>query len=322
MAKKWMKFEIKEMSPEGSFEGLLSPYGNLDLQGDVVEPGAFTKTLQEHGNSVPMLWQHKEDRPIGDLVLEDRPDGLWCKGQLLMTIPDAQTAYKLIKARIVKGLSIGYESVKDNVEKGVRHLKEIRLWEGSVVTFGANLQALITSVKSRRETKEDFDEELAEIQLQDLGYQMFSALRCALASLPWASGMTNAEKVAGAEVTLQQFSEAFLTYLPAYLDFLTEEYGSMETMSREQIEVKRAGRKAGRAISAANKTKIQTAVDHTQAAGEHTKCANEIMSALIAEEAVDDTSDGKAAASKTEPAIDHSASMRLLSELKALLKAA
>ena len=133
MSKKSMKFEIKEISGEGSFEGLLSPYGNVDLTGDIVEPGAYKKTLQEHGNTVPMLWQHKTDCPIGELTLEDRPDGLWCKGQLLMALPEAQKAYLLIKAKIVKGLSIGYESVKDAIENGVRHLKEIRLYEGSLV---------------------------------------------------------------------------------------------------------------------------------------------------------------------------------------------
>ena len=81
--KQRMRLEIKEISAEGSFEGLLSPYGIVDGGADVVEPGAYTKTLNDHGNTVPMLWQHKTDVPIGELVLEDRPDGLWCKGKLL-----------------------------------------------------------------------------------------------------------------------------------------------------------------------------------------------------------------------------------------------
>src|SRR5436190_1128366 len=89
-----MRMEIKEVSAEGSFEGLLSPYGNVDGGGDVVEPGAYTKTLQEQGATRPMLWQHKTDVPIGSLTLEDRPEGLWCKGQLLMSDPDAQRAYR------------------------------------------------------------------------------------------------------------------------------------------------------------------------------------------------------------------------------------
>lgn len=139
-------FEIKELSEEGTFEGLLSPYGNVDQGGDVVEPGAYTKTLKEGGNKRPLLYQH--DEPIGELELEDRKEGLWAKGKLLMDLPDAKKAYLLIKNNIVKGLSIGYRTIKDSVEGGVRHLKEIKLLEGSIVTFPMNEMALIESVKA------------------------------------------------------------------------------------------------------------------------------------------------------------------------------
>ena len=45
------------------------------------------------------------------------------------------------------GLSIGFDQVKSKVVDGVRHLSELRLWEVSLVTFGANPQALVTAVK-------------------------------------------------------------------------------------------------------------------------------------------------------------------------------
>ena len=148
--KQHMRMEIKDISEEGTFEGVLSPYGNVDQGRDVVEAGAFTKTLKERGSIIPMLWQHDEAQPIGDLSLEDRPEGLYCKGRLLMELPEAQKAYLLMKERIVRGLSIGYEAIKDSVVSGVRHLKEIKLYEGSVVTFPMNEMALITSVKDGR----------------------------------------------------------------------------------------------------------------------------------------------------------------------------
>src|SRR5512137_3020551 len=87
---RWMN--IKGVTEEGTFEGILSPYGNVDLGGDVVEPGAYTKTLKDRGNTVPLLWQHRTDMPIGELALEDKPDGLYCKGKLLMALPEAQRA--------------------------------------------------------------------------------------------------------------------------------------------------------------------------------------------------------------------------------------
>ncbi len=308
--KQRMRLEIKEISAEGSFEGMLSPYGNVDGGNDVVKPGAFTKTLQEQGNVRPMLWQHKTDVPIGDLTLEDRPDGLWCKGQLLMELPEAQKAYLLIKAKIVKGLSIGFESVKDAIANGVRTLSEIKLYEGSVVTFPMNESALITSVKAKGETKGDFNEELTEIQLGDAGYQMRSALQTALSSVTW-SDLTRDEKIAAASVVIQQFTDAYTAYYPAYLDMLAEEYGGMEMWNAKRIETK-----SGRMISAANKETIKTAC-------EQIKGGRESLLALIADEADEedlDTTDTKAAAPpKTEPAIDHSALSNKIDEVKGVL---
>lgn len=316
MKKKQMRMEIKEISADGSFEGILSPYNTVDLGNDLVEPGAYTKTLKEHGNTVPLLWQHKSDVPIGELTLEDRPDGLWCKGQLLMSIDEAQKAYALVKARIVKGLSIGYESIKDSVANGVRRLKEIRLYEGSVVTFPMNPGALITSVKARREAKADFSTEYAELQLQDAAYQMWIALRNALCSIPW-SGATREEKIAASAASIQQFTDAYMSFIPDYLDWLTEEYGEMETMSARPHEVK-----SGRTISAATKKQLDQA-------REHMKSADDILCALYASEAGEDdtalesdsTSENKAAQTKTEPDTLHSAA-KTLDFLRSLIPAA
>lgn len=143
-----IRMEIKEVSEQGTFEGWLSTYGNVDEWGDMVMPGAFTKTLLDRGNSVPMLWQHQSAFPIGTLTLTDKKEGLWCEGKLEMGLQKAQEAYICLKANIVKGLSIGFRTVQDSIEKGVRQLKEIKLYEGSVVTFPMNELAQVTSVKS------------------------------------------------------------------------------------------------------------------------------------------------------------------------------
>jgi HK97 family phage prohead protease len=140
---------MKSVSDEGTFTGILSPYGNIDNGGDIVEKGAFTKTLQVKGGTVPLLWQHKSDTPIGELKLEDRADGLYAKGELLMQLPEAQKAHLLMKKGITRGLSIGFKTIRHEFDNnGVRHLKEVALYEGSVVTFPMNEQAQITSVKS------------------------------------------------------------------------------------------------------------------------------------------------------------------------------
>jgi uncharacterized protein len=316
-----LRLEIKEISAEGSFEGLLSPYGNVDATGDVVKAGAYTKTLKDRGNKIPLLWQHQAALPIGELTLEERPDGLWCKGQLLMADSVAQRAYLFIKSRIVKGLSIGFEAVKDAVENGVRYLSEIKLYEGSIVTFPANEAALITSVKGARETKGDFIEELTEIQLQDAGYQMQCALRCALSSAAWASGLTREQKIALVESIIQQFADAYTAYFPAYLDMLAQMYGDMETWSAKRFETK-----SGRKFSAATKQAMQDACAQI-------KSGHEALLALMDGEAdeEDTTLEGKAGAplvtskpgaareTKSEP-VDHSAIVSRLDNLKGLLQ--
>jgi HK97 family phage prohead protease len=314
-----LRMEIKEISADGSFTGMLSVYNVVDLGKDLVEPGAFTKTIKDHGNEVPMLWQHKPDVPIGTLTLEDGPEALHVKGQLLMDLPEAKKAYLLIKARIVRGLSIGFDTVKEVLDGGIRRLKELRLYEGSIVTFPMNEAALITSVKHLAERKEDFTTELAELQLQDAGYQMWCALRNALCSIPW-SGLSREEKLAAAAATLEQFTAAWMDYLPAYLDWLTEEYGDMETASRKRLEAKALQLKSGRRISAATKSQI------TQA-HEHVKSASDLLFALLDGEAddVDEdevTSGSKAAAeTKPEPAPDHSAASSLLDSIRAMIPA-
>lgn len=156
--KQHLRMEIKDISETGAFDGILSTYGNIDLGGDMVMPGAFAKSIKDRGTEIPLLWQHQSDNPIGTLVLQDGPDALRVKGQLLMELPEARKAYLLAKARIVKGLSIGFETVKDAIEDGVRKLKEIKLYEGSMVTFPMNESAVITAVKALQMEHKDMDE--------------------------------------------------------------------------------------------------------------------------------------------------------------------
>jgi len=313
------RMAVKSLNEDGSFEGILSPYGNVDDGGDLVEPGAFTKTLQENGNKVPMLWQHKTDCPIGELVLQDTPAGLACKGQLLLEIPEAKKAYLLLKAKIVRGLSIGYDAIKAQAIDGVRHLKEIRLWEGSVVTFPMNTLALVGDVKSRRENKGDFNEELNERQIFAAGYQMICALQDALQDAIWSAFETREEMVSVAETVIQQFRDAYMEYLPQYLDLLAEVYG----MDTKSWPAKRHETKEGRKLSAATKGSLGDC-------HEHMKSAIDIMAALMGEEAGDEESDDEdsekatskptaAAKTKSEPEL-HSAA-ESIDTMMALLRA-
>ena len=46
------------------------------------------------------------------MTASDSNYGLLVNGQLLMDLPTAQKAYQLLKANVVKGMSIGYDTIK------------------------------------------------------------------------------------------------------------------------------------------------------------------------------------------------------------------
>lgn len=56
--------------------------------------------------------------------------------------------YLFLKSGVIRGMSIGYETLQCTMDGDVRQLKELRLWEISVVTFPMNESATISSVKS------------------------------------------------------------------------------------------------------------------------------------------------------------------------------
>jgi uncharacterized protein len=147
-------FELKSISSEGTFVGLGAVYGNVDLGNDMILPGAFTKTLAEKGGQVPLLMGHDSRTPIGLARVTDSPQGLMVRGELVLEADGSRSAYALLKKGVIKGLSIGYDSLKSHMDNGVRKLTELKLWEISLTPFPMNPEAMITSVKSEDEIRQ------------------------------------------------------------------------------------------------------------------------------------------------------------------------
>ena len=173
-------FEVKSLSDAGQFAGLASTYGNLDLGGDKVMPGAFTATLAK-ANTRPVLWAHMPDQPIGVGTLSDTPAGLSIAGKLVMDVVKGKEAYSLLKAQAVRGLSIGYSVPQGgaSIENGIRTLKQIDLHEVSLVAVPMNPAAQVTSVKSQVASIRDY-----ESMLHQCGWSRSEAK--ALAGHGWA----------------------------------------------------------------------------------------------------------------------------------------
>jgi len=138
----------------GEFSGYASVFGNVDDGGDIVEKGAFAKTIVEDFARIKILSQHNQcELPIGKpLELREDEKGLFIRGKISDTQKgrDIQT---LLKDGVLNELSIGYDAVDYAVDEstGIRHLKQIKLWEVSIVTWAMNDQATIDNVKSMAE---------------------------------------------------------------------------------------------------------------------------------------------------------------------------
>lgn len=143
--------EIKELTEAGTFEGLASVYGNVDLGGDVVEPGAFKEFVYTRDQQIRILDGHNTRAPIGKGKLTDTHLGLAIKGTLEMAVARAREVHALMKSGIVDGLSIGFDILPGGAqvdEKGIRRLTGIKLWEVSTTAFPMNQSATVLGVKN------------------------------------------------------------------------------------------------------------------------------------------------------------------------------
>jgi uncharacterized protein len=161
--------EIKAENNKGIFTGYGSIFGNEDQGNDIMQKGAFTKSLMNRPVSkVKMLYQHKTDEPIGVFteIYEDSK-GLFVKGQLAMGTQRGREAYELLKMGALDGMSIGFRADPEKQgynenKRGVRTLKEVDLMEISLVTFPMNESALIETVKGNAKNIREWEKILRE----------------------------------------------------------------------------------------------------------------------------------------------------------------
>lgn len=149
MNDKSFTFKLKEVGDAGEFSGYASVFDVVDLQGERVKGSAFKRTLDHSGGRIPILWNHDPAEPIGvSTSMREDSHGLHIDGKLNLETQRGREAHSLLKQGALKGLSIGYDVVKDTIMDGVRDLVELKLWETSIVTFPANVQAGVSTIKT------------------------------------------------------------------------------------------------------------------------------------------------------------------------------
>lgn len=171
---------------DGVLIGYASTFGGeADSHGDVIAPGAFSKSLAAHkaaGTMPALLWSHKQDQPIGRWTsMKEDTHGLLAEGILNLKTSAGRDAWEHLKAGDAGGLSIGYripaggEQVRPD---GSVLLKAIDLQEVSVVVLPSNRLARVSALKTISTKSELVD------LLRDAGLARAAAQKIAAGGFP------------------------------------------------------------------------------------------------------------------------------------------
>lgn len=152
-------------------------FGNIDSYGDIIEKGAFTKTLSERVGRIAFCYQHDIWNPIGKIESIDEDEkGLKLTVKLSAAEKDIQTK---VKEGILKEMSIGYRTMesKSEIREGeeINLLTEIKLIEVSLVTVAANPLAVIESMKGEERIdyiKKEFDRVLSIVRNENINFEI------------------------------------------------------------------------------------------------------------------------------------------------------
>lgn len=173
LEKKVYKLKTEDIQENGVITGYAST-GKKDSDGDIVEPSAFNKTIQE-GGSWPFLFMHDVTKPVG-LVTSLDFDGKGIKfvAEIDLDTEDGKKVFSGVKKGYIDRTSIGFRAIKHRYDKSTktRHIEELKLYEISAVVrnFSANDEALVTGYKSLNQIIEAIQmlkaEEVTQEQLE------------------------------------------------------------------------------------------------------------------------------------------------------------
>lgn len=149
------KLTVKEASvvdeDKHVIEVKFASFGNVDSDGDLLVKGCFAKSINDRGpesstnRKIAFLWQHDMRDPIGKIMkIEEREDGAYATVQLsdFDAVPNAKRAYYQLQEGTLNQFSFGFNYIWDKMEydeeKDAFIIMEVKLYEISVVTMGAN----------------------------------------------------------------------------------------------------------------------------------------------------------------------------------------
>lgn len=207
MEHKVFEFEIKKLHEDGEFEGLAAVYKNVDFGGDKFLPGVFADSISQNKGKVPILRDHLAtvmgNAGFGKSADEDGI-GLAIVGVLNLEKEAGREARAMMKQAKKMGiniaLSVGFTIAEGGAKfvKGIREISKATLWEYSIVVFGMNPKARVSSIKSLKEIADP--EEIAhkkknlEQILRDADCSQVEAKRAVSVLFPRDAGLTEDDK--------------------------------------------------------------------------------------------------------------------------------
>ena len=180
---------VKDIDVENRIvTGYLSSFGNKDYHDDIIEKGAFKKSIAERKEKIRFLAHHNWQMPLSKFaVLQEDAKGLYFESDPLVETSYAVDLMKLYDAGVINEHSIGYSVVKDNYDakSDTRHLTELKLYEGSAVTLCANSETPFTGFKCAnvKDANEKAKNILRVLHKGDVTDEMMITLEIALKQL-------------------------------------------------------------------------------------------------------------------------------------------
>lgn len=179
---------VKDIDSKGRVvTGYLSSFGNKDHDGDIIVKGSYSKSISERKDNIFFLNQHNWQQPLSKFrVLREDEKGLYFESEPLPDTSYANDVMKLYEAGVLKEHSVGFQTVKADYDRedDTRYIKEIKLYEGSVVTLGANSSTPFTGFKSNiKEVDEEVKTLMKAIRSGNFTDETFTLLEIALKQL-------------------------------------------------------------------------------------------------------------------------------------------
>jgi HK97 family phage prohead protease len=146
---------------QGIVSGYFAMFGNKDLDGDVIEPGAFTKTVMERGPQgkqlIKYLLDHDKNKVVAKMnnLYEDNK-GLRYEAKI-GTHAAGQDFQKMIESELINQHSFGFRTIKEEFDQEAKmnRIREVMMYEGSAVQFlGANPETTFIDLKSEADAFE------------------------------------------------------------------------------------------------------------------------------------------------------------------------